>query len=248
MPLLSTLRQKVPCLRLVWTAQYYSAMLADLVREYPAARVVMTHRRPVKVMTSISSLQMKLRSVTTDNATPAGIAAELTELWDPLAGACMQSNASFVFGPKLPTWCSSCPVLSCPVLSCPVLSCPVLSCRPSWTISWTGRAARAVAAREAWSSGGGGPGGGLVDVELGELHRDPMAAVERIYRELGLPLTASAAAKMRVWLAANSREKHGKNSYKAEWFGLEDAEATLRKNPGLKVYDDFVCEKFPAVC
>ena len=30
--------------------------------------------------------QMKLRSVTTDTNTPAGIAAELTDLWDPLAG------------------------------------------------------------------------------------------------------------------------------------------------------------------
>jgi hypothetical protein len=37
---------------------YYSAMLADLAVEYPNARVVMTHRRPVQAMASLNALQV----------------------------------------------------------------------------------------------------------------------------------------------------------------------------------------------
>ena len=34
-------------------------MLVDLVAEYPDARVVMTHRRPVRTLASLSSLQVR---------------------------------------------------------------------------------------------------------------------------------------------------------------------------------------------
>ena len=64
---------------------YYSAMLADLVAEYPNARVVMTHRRPVQAMASLNALQMKLRSVTSDKASPLDIANETFAQWDVFA-------------------------------------------------------------------------------------------------------------------------------------------------------------------
>ena len=65
---------------------------------------------------------------------------------------------------------------------------------------WDTFAARAVATRNAWDSANDssqpGPGGGVVDVELGELHSEPMRAVRRIYSELGYELSPSAEARM----------------------------------------------------
>ena len=62
--------------------------------------------------------------------------------------------------------------------------------------------------------------GRVVDVDLKELHTDPMAAVRRIYDAFGLVLAPASEAKMRRWLADNGREKHGKNAYDRAWFGV----------------------------
>lgn len=48
----------------------HQGMLKELVAEYPDARMIMTHRRPIKAMSSLSSLQMRLRSVSSDLANP----------------------------------------------------------------------------------------------------------------------------------------------------------------------------------
>ena len=175
---------------------FHSAMLGDLVKAYPNARVVMTHRRPAKVLSSLCSLQMKLRSVSSDQAVPVAVARETMSLWSALA-------------------------------------------------------ARAVAMRRAWDSGASpGPGGGLVDVELGELHRDAMGAVRRIYSALGLQLSRPSEARMRAWLAANGRDKYGKNKYASAWFGLNSTAAQLGPEfGGLRQYDEYYCGTlFPGKC
>ena len=70
---------------------------------------------------------------------------------------------------------------------------------------WDAFAARAVGVREAWErEPSAGPGGGLVDVELGQLHTAPMEAVGAIYEALGLTLSEAAEAKMRRWVSAPS--------------------------------------------
>ena len=49
-------------------------------------------------------------------------------------------------------------------------------------------------------------------------------------------------------VAANGREKHGKNVYDASWFGVASQAETLQRNPGLAEYDEWVCAKFPRAC
>ena len=158
---------------------FHTAMLDDLVAEYPKARVVMTHRRPVRALTSLSSFQLRLRSVGTDKVDPHAIAKEVFSLWDAFAGRAVQTRQKW-----------------------------------AWADSAHDSSARDAVGRTA------GPGGGLVDVALSELHTDPMAAVRRIYDAFELTLTPAAEAKMTGFLAGNGRDKHGANSYKAEWFGL----------------------------
>ena len=159
---------------------YYTPMLADLVREYPDAKIVMTHRRPVQALTSLNALQSKLRSITSDDVSPPAIARELFGLWD-------------------------------------------------------GFAERALATRQAWAddneekNGGVVPGGGLVDIELTQLHTDPITTVQQIYNALNYTLSAPAEARMRGWLAQNGREKHGKNRYDRSWFGIASVEETLSR-------------------
>ena len=50
--------------------------LGDLLREYPDALLVQTHRDPVKVIASVSSLQAKLRTIASADVRLAEIAAE----------------------------------------------------------------------------------------------------------------------------------------------------------------------------
>ncbi len=184
---------------------FHMGMLDAMAAVYPDARLVMTHRRPVRALTSLSSLQIKLRSVTTDDIDPHQFADEFLTFWGPFAARAVNT-------------------------------------RRRW-------------AKEAKEAGAedGEPGSrrGLpvVDVNLHDLHKDPMSVVARIYQAFGLVLSPERRARMEWWLQnEGSRGKHGRNPYKAEWFGLEDRAAVLRARPGLKKYDDFFCELFADEC
>ena len=110
---------------------------------------------------------------------------------------------------------------------------------------WDPMAARAVKLRQAWAWDEAHKGR-VVDVDLKELHTDPMAAVRRIYDAFGLVLAPASEAKMRRWLADNGREKHGKNAYDRAWFGVGDDDAVLKEYSGLRAYDRFYAELFEA--
>ena len=212
---------------------FYTAMLADLVAEHPEARIVMTHRRPIRSMASLNSLQMKLRSVASDKASPRGIANETFAQWDVFAGRAVGVREEWAAGEAV---CGG----------------------RGGALGGRSGAASSDASAQACSAekrGSRSPGGGIADVELSELHTSPMRAVRRIYAELDLTLSAEAVKKMETWLAVNSREKHGKNNYSPEWFGPEfkylDGDAgreALEKRPGLQRYDDFFCGMYPRSC
>lgn len=53
----------------IWT-------LGDLMSEYPGARLVQTHRDPLRIIASVTSMYTTLRGVTSDDVDPAEIAAE----------------------------------------------------------------------------------------------------------------------------------------------------------------------------
>jgi hypothetical protein len=167
---------------------FHMGMMDDMLNVYPDARIIMTHRRPVRALSSLSKLQIKLRTVATDKIEPKRFAKEFLSLHSEFAG-------------------------------------------------------RAVDTRKRWEKNGNT--NVVVDVNLIELHTNPMKLVERVYKSLNLKLSDIAMKKMKHWLKNDgARGKHGTNVYKAEWFGLEDQDRVLKEHPRLKEYDDFYCSKF----
>jgi hypothetical protein len=63
----------------------------------------------------------------------------------------------------------------------------------------------------------------VVDVRFGDFMRDEIGTVRAIYEQLGLRLEAEAEARMRRFLAANPRDKHGRHRYTLAAAGLEAA-------------------------
>jgi hypothetical protein len=61
------------------------------------------------------------------------------------------------------------------------------------------------------------------DVSFGEVQRDPMAAVAKLYAELGDDLSVDARQRMQDWWAESSKERSGPHTYSAETFGLDPA-------------------------
>ena len=68
----------------------------------------------------------------------------------------------------------------------------------------------------------------FVDVQFGDLDRDPLAVVQKIYAHFGLPLGDEARARMKAFLERNPREKHGVHRYRFEDFGLDVSEERRR--------------------
>ena len=69
-----------------------------------------------------------------------------------------------------------------------------------------------------------------VDIQFRELMADPIGMVRRVYAATGDPLSAEAEQRMRAWIDANPRGKHGGHEYAAADFGIDVAErrAALR--------------------
>ena len=65
------------------------------------------------------------------------------------------------------------------------------------------------------------------DVSFAEVQRDPLAAVAKLYAELGDDLSVDARQRMQDWWAESSKERSGPRTYSAETFGL--APADIRK-------------------
>ena len=65
--------------------------------------------------------------------------------------------------------------------------------------------------------------GQFIDVHHGDVSRDPIGAVRRIYDHYGLTLTDEAETAMLAFMAANGKGKHGGHHYTAEQFGLTKA-------------------------
>ena len=72
-----------------------------------------------------------------------------------------------------------------------------------------------------------GNGDRFFDVSFEAVQRDPMAAVARLYEELGDELSEDARTRMKGWWAESSKERSGPHTYRAETFGLDPA--TIRE-------------------
>jgi hypothetical protein len=65
------------------------------------------------------------------------------------------------------------------------------------------------------------PDGQFVDVRYADLMRDPIAAVRSIYDRLGIELPPEVAERMRAYVAAKPRGKHGAHRYGVADFGID---------------------------
>jgi hypothetical protein len=79
--LLQHLQTARPGDRWVLKAPGHLFSLGALLRRYPNARIVQTHRDPLRVMASMASHATVLRRAFSDNADPREIAADWTERW-----------------------------------------------------------------------------------------------------------------------------------------------------------------------
>jgi hypothetical protein len=78
---------------------------------------------------------------------------------------------------------------------------------------WTARLADGLARSAAVRDRGLVPAAQVFDVQFAEFMRDEIGMVRRIYEHFGLTLGAEAEARMRRFLAANPRDKHGAHRY-----------------------------------
>lgn len=71
----------------------------------------------------------------------------------------------------------------------------------------------------------------IVDVHYNELMSDPLAAMKKLYAELGEAFTAGAEAGMQAWIDDNPQNKFGKHEYKLDQYGLsiKDVEAVFER-------------------
>jgi hypothetical protein len=83
------------------------------------------------------------------------------------------------------------------------------------------------------------PSSRICDVEYGELCRDPVATVERVYRHFGWTLTPQAQQRMHAFVASNADWQSGNHRYDLSQFGFSADEV-------LSAFSSY-CERF-AVC
>jgi hypothetical protein len=139
--------------------------LDALLAVYPDARIVQTHRDPLRVLASLVSLSMVLRSMASDTLDPPAIARE--------------------WAPRL--------------------------------------AAGLAASMRARDDAAGLPAGRVFDVRFSEFLGNEIETIRRLYEQFGIELTSEAETRMRRYLAANPKDKHGGHRYDFGTAGLDPA-------------------------
>ena len=81
----------------------------------------------------------------------------------------------------------------------------------------------------------------IADVQLAELKRDPLAAVAKVYKQLGLELKDEVKSAMQAWLATKQVD-HGKHKFELADFGL--SAKSVAERPVFRRY----CEEYRLDC
>lgn len=77
----------------------------------------------------------------------------------------------------------------------------------------------------------------IVDLHYADLIRAPIATMQKLYADLGEPLSDDAQAAMQTWLDDNPQQKFGKHEYKLDQFGLSVEKLKPRFERYLSLYD-----------
>jgi hypothetical protein len=70
--------------------------------------------------------------------------------------------------------------------------------------------------------------GKFIDVDFRDTVSDPVGVVERIYREIGMPMTELARLQISAYLRTHPREGRPKHTYTLEQFGFTEEEIRSR--------------------
>jgi hypothetical protein len=158
---LQYLQWRCPAERWVLKSPGHLWALAALLDEYPDARIVQTHRDPLKVIASLTSLIAHLRSLASDRIDPVAIGAD-----------------------------------------------------------WTARLARGLEQTRI-ERDRRVPPERVFDVHFRSFVGHEIETVRRIYQHFGLALSEEAERRMRRFLAANPKDKHGAHRYTLAYAGLD---------------------------
>jgi hypothetical protein len=161
---LQYLQWRCPADRWVLKSPGHLWALDALLAIYPDARIVQTHRDPLKVIASLANLVALLRSMSSDHIDRAAIGAE----WTTRLADGMQRSMN------------------------------VRDDLPPDTAP-------------------------IFDMQFTDFIRDEIGMVRRIYEHFGLELSYEAEYRMRAFLTANPRDKHGAHRYTLEDAGLDAA-------------------------
>ncbi|MBP1685272.1 MAG: sulfotransferase family protein [Deltaproteobacteria bacterium] len=153
-----------PRQRWLWKSPAHLGALDRLLARYPDAKIIHTHRDPLKTIPSTVSLSSIFRCSRADNVD-----------LNLLAQTVMMGYAGILQ--------------------------KVIGERTAGTI----------------------PKAQIVDSHFSTLMRDPVAAVNGIYDQLGLEFSGAFADRIRQYLRDKPRDKFGKHRYAAEDYGLSDA-------------------------
>jgi len=161
---LQYLQWRCPAQRWVLKSPGHLWALDALLAVYPDARIVQTHRDPLKVIASLASLVAMLRGMASDHIDPQAIGAE-----------------------------------------------------------WTVRLAQGLEKTMQVRAGGGLRDEQVFDMQFSEFIADEIAMVRRIYRHFDMEFTEEAERRMRRFLAANPKDKHGAHRYTLGQSSLDQA-------------------------
>lgn len=145
-------------------APSHLTMLPTLFSVYPDARLVLTHRDPVKTVASIVSLVATLRRMRSDHVDVEPLVRQYTE------GIALGLES-------------------------------VIAQRKSGVI----------------------PDDQIVDLRFRDLMADPTGTLQSVYAQLGLDLPADIATRMKSYVDAKPRGKHGAHRYSLEDYGIDPA-------------------------
>jgi hypothetical protein len=159
---LQYLQWRCPAERWVLKSPGHLWALDALLAVYPDARIVQTHRDPLKVIASLASLVSLLRSMASDRIDSHAIGAEWTQLLAQGLEKTMQVRATGVLRDEQ-----------------------------------------------------------VFDMQFAEFIADEIAMVRRIYAHFDMELTPEAESRMRRFLAANPKDKHGAHRYTLAQSGLD---------------------------
>ncbi len=150
----------------------YLSCLPNLFAEFPDARIVQTHRDPLKVLASAADMMATVRWQRTDNVD-----------FGP-----MVQRISFGF---------------------PFLLDMVTKQRDDGIV----------------------PADRFVDIYYADLLKDHLGTIASVYDQLGMKLTEDTQARMRAYLEAKPKDRHGPRSYSFESLGVDRAEVREKFAP-----------------